>query len=215
MDLRSTLLVIGGSACSFKLLNLIVRFLPAPETARKKAWKWRNTTVLCLYHQPQMLEDVISSRSTFSHSLVSVSTGDTLPLTHTNSHINTQMYININRQISSCHVSTVTSCLSLAVTSRLYLGFSVVLLLMEINSVFLNIRQLLLLLSLIIVSYCRLLVFRVSIAAWITPWLAAAYSLSLISTMNIGLFYKLFRADILTNTQHQQEPLEGQRQSEK
>lgn len=42
MDLRSTLLVIGGSACSFKLLNTTVRFLPTPQTARTKTWKWRN-----------------------------------------------------------------------------------------------------------------------------------------------------------------------------
>lgn len=41
--------------------------------------------------------------------------------------------------------SQVVSCFGLAVTSRLYLGFAVVSLLVEINSVFLHIRQLLLL----------------------------------------------------------------------
>lgn len=42
-------------------------------------------------------------------------------------------------------LSQVISCFGLAVTSRLYLGFAVVSLLVEINSVFLHIRQLLLL----------------------------------------------------------------------
>ncbi|XP_035523145.1 TLC domain-containing protein 2-like [Morone saxatilis] len=243
MDLRSTLLVIGGSACSFKLLNLIVRFLPAPQTARKKAWKWRNTStslvhssltgawaVLCLYHQPQMLEDVISSCSTFSHSLVSVSTGYFI-----HDFLDTALNQPFKKSWEVLlHHFVVTSCFSLAITSRLYLGFSVASLLMEINSVFLHIRQLLLLsgqrnrsgteitaprssVTYSMTSWLclgTLLVFRVSIAAWMARWLAAAYSkqipryvlmtgtvgLSFISTMNIGLFYKLFRADILTKT---------------
>ncbi|CAJ1063749.1 TLC domain-containing protein 2-like isoform X2 [Xyrichtys novacula] len=88
MDLRSTVLVVGGSLCAFKLFNKIVRYLPTPERACEKKWKWRNTltslahssltgawAVICLYHQPQMLEDLISSHSLLSHSLVAVSTG--------------------------------------------------------------------------------------------------------------------------------------------
>lgn len=43
MDLRSTLLLVGGSVCSFRLLNAVVRFQPATvQPARHKAWKWRN-----------------------------------------------------------------------------------------------------------------------------------------------------------------------------
>ena len=42
MDLKSTLLVVGGSVCSFKLLNTILRFLPTPEQALNKSWRWRN-----------------------------------------------------------------------------------------------------------------------------------------------------------------------------
>lgn len=42
MDLKSTLLVVAGSVCSFKLLNTILRFLPTPEQALNKSWRWRN-----------------------------------------------------------------------------------------------------------------------------------------------------------------------------
>ncbi|XP_039633911.1 TLC domain-containing protein 2-like [Perca fluviatilis] len=88
MDLKSTLLVVGGSACSFKLLNMIIRFLPTPEPARKKCWKWRNIStslaysslteawaVLQFLHSTSDVEDMISSYSLLSYSHVAVSTG--------------------------------------------------------------------------------------------------------------------------------------------
>ncbi|CAJ1063752.1 TLC domain-containing protein 2-like isoform X1 [Xyrichtys novacula] len=122
----------------------------------------------------------------------------------------------------------VISCFSLAVTSRLYLGFAVVSLLMEINSVFLHIRQLLLLsgwrnkttaagssVTYSLISWLNigtLLVFRVFTTGWMIRWLAAhsehmplfvfmmgAVGTSLISIMNAVLFYRLFRADFLIN----------------
>ncbi|XP_076607065.1 TLC domain-containing protein 2-like [Chaetodon auriga] len=241
MDLRSTFLVIGGSTCSFKLLNTIVRFLPTPESARKKAWKWSNISTslahssltgtwaaLCLYRQPQMLKDLISSHSLFSHSLVAVSTGY---------FINDFLDVAFNQSFKQSwevllHHSAVISCFSLAVTSRLYLGFAVVSLLIEINSVFLHIRQLLLLsgqrnrpgteitaprpsVTYSMTSWLNLgtlLVFRVCTTGWMSRWLAAhrkhiprhvlmmgTVGLSLISTMNTVLLYRLLRADVLTD----------------
>ncbi|XP_073335664.1 TLC domain-containing protein 2-like [Pagrus major] len=242
MDLRSTLLVIGGSACSFKLLNTIVRCLPAPESARKKAWKWRNIctslahssltgtwAVLCLYRQPQIAKDLISSHSLSSHSLVAVSTGY---------FINDFLDGALNQPLKQSwevllHHSAVISCFILAATSRLYVGFAVVSLLIEINSVFLHIRQLLLLsgrrnrpgteistprpsVTYSVTSWLNLgtlLVFRICTTGWMTHWLAAngkhmpryvlmmgTVGLSLISSMNMVLFYRLLRADILNNT---------------
>lgn len=62
-------------------------------------------------------------------------------------------------------------------------------------------------------SSCRLLVFRVCTMGWMTRWLVAhsghmpryvlmmgTVGMSLISTMNIVLFYRLLRADIFSNT---------------
>lgn len=67
--------------------------------------------------------------------------------------------------------------------------------------------------SVVFCLICRLLVFRVCTAAWMTRWLAAngkhmpryvltmgTVGLSLVSTMNVVLFYRLLRADILNNT---------------
>ncbi|XP_041808708.1 TLC domain-containing protein 2-like [Chelmon rostratus] len=242
MDLRSTLLVIGGSTCSFKLLNTIVRLLPTPEPARKRAWKWSNISTslahssltgtwaaLCLYSHPQMLKDLISSHSLFSHSLVAVSTGY---------FIHDFLDVAFNQSFKRSwevllHHSAVIPCFSLAVTSRLYLGFAVVSLLIEINSVFLHIRQLLLLsgqrnrpgteitaprpsVTYSMTSWLNLgtlLVFRVCTTGWMSRWLAAhseriprytlmmgTVGLSLITTMNTVLLYRLLRADFFTDT---------------
>ncbi|XP_026228706.1 TLC domain-containing protein 2-like [Anabas testudineus] len=242
MDLRSTLLVIGGSACSFKLLNTVLRFLPTPEPAHLKAWKWRNIStsvahssltgawaVLCLYLQPQMVEDLISSHSLLSHSLVAVSTGYFI-------HDFLDMALNQSFKQSwelLLHHSVVISCFGLAVTSRRYVGFAVVSLLVEINSVFLHVRQLLLLsgrrnrlrtemtpacpsVTYSVTSWLNVgtfLVFRVCTLGWMTRWLAVhrehipryvlmmgTAGLSVVSTMNTVLFYRLLRADILINT---------------
>ncbi|XP_042355641.1 TLC domain-containing protein 2-like [Plectropomus leopardus] len=242
MDLKSTLLVVGGSACSFKLLNAIIKFLPTPEPARKKAWRWRNIStslahsslagtwaVLCFYLQPQMAEDLISSHSLLSHSLVAVSIGY---------FIHDSLDVALNQSCKQSwevllHHSVVLSCFSLAVTSRLYVGYAVVSLLVEINSVFLHVRQLLLLsgrrsrpgsditaprpsVAYSVTSWLNLgtlLVFRVCTLGWMTRWLAAhsefvplyvlmtgTVSLSVISIMNIVLFYRLLRADLLSST---------------
>ncbi|XP_068572205.1 TLC domain-containing protein 2-like [Cebidichthys violaceus] len=242
MDLKSTLLVVGGSACSFKLLNTVIRFLPTPELARKKSWKWRNIStslahssltgpwaVLCFYLRPHMLEDLISSHSLLSHSLVAVSTGY---------FIHDFLDVALNQSCKRSwevllHHSAVLSCFSFSVTSHLFVGYSVVSLLVEINSFFLHIRQLLLMSGrrnvpgsditaprpsvTYRVTSClnlgTLLVFRVCTLAWMTRWLAAhsermsryvlmmgTVGLSLISIMNMVLFYRLLRADILPST---------------
>uniref|UniRef100_A0A8C2ZK08 TLC domain-containing protein n=1 Tax=Cyclopterus lumpus TaxID=8103 RepID=A0A8C2ZK08_CYCLU len=221
MDLKSTLLVVGGSACCFKLLNTVIRFLPTPELARNKSWKWRNIStslahssltgawaVVCFYIQPHMVEDLISSQSLLSHSLVAVSTGYFI---HDFLDVALNQSFKRSREVL-LHHSLVLSCFSLSVTSRLYVGYAVVSLLVEINSVFLHIRQLLLLSGRrnILGTYVALLVFRVCTLAWMTRWLAAhtervpryaltmgTVGLSLISIMNVVLFYRLLRADVL------------------
>ncbi|KAK2828211.1 hypothetical protein Q5P01_019245 [Channa striata] len=242
MDLGSTLLVIVGSVCSFKLLNKVVRLLPTPEPARTKAWKWRNISislahssltggwaVSCFYLHPHMAEDLISSHSLLSHSLVAVSTGY---------FIYDFLDMALNQPFKQCwelllHHIVVISCFGFAVTSRLYLGFAVVSLLVEINSIFLHIRQLLVLsgqrnrpgteiaapcpsVTYSVTSWLNLgtfLVFRLYTVAWMAHWFAGqneqthryvlmlgTTGLSVISTMNIAIFYRLLKADILTNT---------------
>ncbi|XP_028323139.1 TLC domain-containing protein 2-like [Gouania willdenowi] len=236
MDLRSTLLVVGGSTCSFKLINTIIRYLPTPERALLKAWKWRNIgtslahsaltgvgAALCFYLQPQMLNDLISSYSLHSHKLVAVSTGYFI-------HDFLDLALNQSVRLSwevLLHHSMVISCFSYAVKSRFHLGFAVVSLLVEINSVFLHIRQLLLLSgrtnrsirpsrTFTVTSWLNLgtlLVFRVGILGWMTCWLLnhrqkmhsyvfmlGTVGLSVISTMSMALFYRLLRADVFIDS---------------
>lgn len=176
-----------------------------------------------------MVEDLISSQSLLSHSLVAVSTGY---------FIHDFLDVALNRSFKRSwevllHHSVVLSCFSLSVTSRLYVGYSVVSLLVEINSVFLHIRQLLLLsgrrnkpgtdvkaprptVTYSVTSWLNLgtlLVFRICTLAWMTRWLAAhsecvarsalmmgTVGLSLISIMNTVLLYRLLRADFLPST---------------
>uniref|UniRef100_A0A667ZYW5 TLC domain containing 2 n=1 Tax=Myripristis murdjan TaxID=586833 RepID=A0A667ZYW5_9TELE len=217
MDLRSALLVTGVSACSFRLLNTAVRYLPLPEPARRNAWRWRNIStslahssltgtwaVLCFYLDPQLAEDLISCHSLLSHSLVAVSTGYFI-------HDFLDMALNQTFKQSwelLLHHSVVISCFSLAVTSRFYLGFAVASLLVEINSVFLHSRQLLLLSGQrnSLLNLGTFVVFRVCTLGWMIRWLTAhreqiprsvltmgTAGLSLITTMNTVLLYRLLR----------------------
>ncbi|KAG7237390.1 hypothetical protein INR49_032435 [Caranx melampygus] len=239
MDLRSTLLVAGGSVCSFKLLNTIVRLLPTPESAREKSWRWRNIStslahssltgawaVWCFYLHPQMAKDLISSHNVLSHSLVAVSTGY---------FINDFLDLALNQSFKQSwelllHHSVVINFYTLLRLS----------LLVEINSIFLHVRQLLLLsgrrnrprtecaaprpsVAYRATSWLNMgtfLVFRVCTLGWMSRWLAGhsehvpryvlvmgTTGLSLISVMNVVLFYRLLRADfLLTDTQKGDHP---------
>ncbi|KAK0152553.1 TLC domain-containing protein 2 [Merluccius polli] len=206
MDWRSAVLATGGSVCSFKLVNALVGRLQAPQGACSKAWKWRNIAtslvhssvsgswaVLCFWRHPQMADDLISTHTLFSHSLVVVSTGY---------FIYDAMDLLLNQSFKRSwevllHHSVVISCFSLAVSSRLYVGFAVLSLLVEINTVFLHSRQLLLLSGrrnrpagsattttplppqptmayrlTSLLNLATFLVFRVCTLGWMTRWLA-------------------------------------------
>ncbi|XP_030218038.1 TLC domain-containing protein 2 isoform X1 [Gadus morhua] len=154
MDLRSALLCVGGSVCSFKLVHTLLGGLQAPPREGHRAWRQRNIgtslahsslsgawAALCFWCHPQMAEDLISTHTRFSFSLVTLSTGyfiyDALDLLLNQSFKRSWEVL--------LHHAVVVSCFSLAISSRLYVGFAVLSLLVEINTVFLHIRQLMLL----------------------------------------------------------------------
>uniref|UniRef100_A0A3Q1F9C5 TLC domain containing 2 n=1 Tax=Acanthochromis polyacanthus TaxID=80966 RepID=A0A3Q1F9C5_9TELE len=191
MDLRSTLLLIGGSACSFKLLNTVVGFLPTPEPARSKAWKWRNIST-SLAHS-SVFHVMVFCFCYFIHDFLDMTLNEPLRKSW---ELLLHHSVVINR---------------VCVSSRLYVGFALVSLLVEINSVFLHIRQLLLITSWL--NLGTFLVFRGFTLGWMSRWLAChsehmpryvlmmgTAGLTLVSIMNAALFYKLLRADILRNT---------------
>ncbi|XP_041949621.1 TLC domain-containing protein 2-like isoform X2 [Alosa sapidissima] len=135
-------------------------------------------------------------------------------------------YVTISWSRALCHKlqithRTVVTCFSIAVLTRQYVGFAVVALLVEINSVFLHGRQLLRMSGRAASSgaLCRLnsvlnlgtfVAFRISTLAWMTRWLAlnrtrvllplyavGSVGLLAIMVMNAVLFYRLLRSDFL------------------
>ncbi|XP_029027518.2 TLC domain-containing protein 2-like [Betta splendens] len=113
----------------------------------------------------------------------------------------------------------VISCFGLSVVSCRYVGFAVVALLVEINSVFLHLRQVMRMSSMAAGTLYRVnsmtnlgtyVVFRINTLAWMTRWLVLnrdkvpllAYTLgsvgmAIMTAMNIVLFYRLLGSDFL------------------
>lgn len=114
-------------------------------------------------------------------------------------------------------VPKVIICFGLAVLLHQYVGFALVALLVEINSIFLHLRQILLMANLVHTTCYRLnslinlgtyVVFRIATLAWMTHWLflnrqnvpPATYAvgtvgMAIMTPMNIILFYRLLRSD--------------------
>uniref|UniRef100_A0A3B3RRW2 TLC domain containing 2 n=1 Tax=Paramormyrops kingsleyae TaxID=1676925 RepID=A0A3B3RRW2_9TELE len=113
----------------------------------------------------------------------------------------------------------VITCFGISALSFRYVGFAVVALLVEINSIFLHLRQMLRMSGLAKSTVYRLnsmvnlgtyVVFRISTLAWMTRWLVLNRSLiplliytvgsvgmAIMTAMNIVLFYRLLRSDFL------------------
>nr|XP_023673892.1 TLC domain-containing protein 2-like [Paramormyrops kingsleyae] len=117
------------------------------------------------------------------------------------------------------HHLVVITCFGISALSFRYVGFAVVALLVEINSIFLHLRQMLRMSGLAKSTVYRLnsmvnlgtyVVFRISTLAWMTRWLVLNRSLiplliytvgsvgmAIMTAMNIVLFYRLLRSDFL------------------
>lgn len=231
METSSVILTTGSAVGFFKLVNSGVGKLPIPESACRNAWKWRNIStscvhsfitaiwaVSCFFVHPQMAEDLIKTHSVFSHALVSFSIGyfiyDFFDMVR-------------NQKLSQSwellfHHIVVITCFGLSVLSCLYVGFAVVALLVEINSVFLHLRQILRMSNISKGTLYRInsminlgtyVVFRINTLAWMTRWLVLnrdnvplmAYTLgsvgmAIMTAMNIVLFCRLLRSDFLKSS---------------
>ncbi|TRZ04333.1 hypothetical protein DNTS_008648 [Danionella cerebrum] len=118
--------------------------------------------------------------------------------------------------------SKVITCFGISVLTCRYVGFAVVALLVEINSIFLHLRQVLRMASLARTTLYRVnsminlgtyVVFRINTLAWMTRWLVLnrqliplfSYSvgsvgLAIMTAMNIVLFYRLMRSDFMKSS---------------
>lgn len=226
---KLTLLEISFGFVFFRVVNNFLRFF-APFSVRSADllhWKWTNVTCsllhsiisgigscLLLYLSPELADDLIKGGNWVAHMLVSFSIGYFI-------HDALDMIMN-NRKKSTyellVHHLFVISCFGLAVFSGNYLGYAVVALVIEINSVFLHVRQMMTFQGVSKRALCyrlnslmtivTFMGFRVSTLGWMTRWLVlhrddiplAAYSLGSIAlatltVMNIVLFLRLLHSD--------------------
>ncbi|XP_073779186.1 TLC domain-containing protein 2 isoform X1 [Danio rerio] len=117
------------------------------------------------------------------------------------------------------HHVVVITCFGISVLTCRYVGFAVVALLVEINSVFLHLRQVLRMANLAKSTFYRVnsminlgtyVVFRINTLAWMTRWLVlnrdliplfsytiGSVGLAIMTAMNIVLFYRLMRSDFM------------------
>ncbi|TSN39314.1 TLC domain-containing protein 2 [Bagarius yarrelli] len=237
MELQSVLLTTGASVSFFSLINRGFGQLHIPETAQRNVWKWRNIStsfvhslitgiwaVLCFYMHPQMAEDLIETHSVFSHALVCVSIGyfiyDFFDMVF-NQKINHSWELLFHHMV-------VISCFGLSVLTFRYVGFAVVALLVEINSIFLHMRQILRMAGISkstayrvnsMINLGTYVVFRINTLAWMTRWLVlnrdliplfsytvGSVGLAIMTLMNIVLFYRLLRTDFLKSSREKERP---------
>ncbi|XP_040857020.1 TLC domain-containing protein 2 [Ochotona curzoniae] len=221
------LLVTGASFAVFRGLHWGLRLLPTPRSARDR-WKWRNICVslmhsllsgagalvgLSLY--PQMTTDPIHGHPPWALLLVAVSVGYFLA---------DGADMLWNQTLAQawdllCHHLVVVSCLSTAVLSGHYVGLSLVSLLLELNSVCLHLRKLLLLshqapsLAFSMTSWATLAtlaLFRLVPLGWMSLWLLREYhqvpfalvilgatGLATVGVMSITLGVRILINDVL------------------
>ncbi|XP_062872975.1 TLC domain-containing protein 2 [Trichomycterus rosablanca] len=235
MDLHSVVLTTSASVGFFKLVNYGLGKLPLPETAKRNTWKWRNVStsfvhsfitgvwsVLCFCVHPQMAKDLIETHSVFSHSLVCVSIGyfmyDFFDMVF-NQKINQSWELLF-------HHTVVITCFGISVLTCRYVGFAVVALLVEINSIFLHLRQMLRMANISkstayrvnsMINLGTYVVFRINTLAWMTRWLVlnreliplisytvGSVGLAIMTLMNIVLFYRLLRTDFLKSSREKE-----------
>jgi len=205
--------------------NLLV-----PLSAQKtqiQTWKWKNVSVSFLhslitgiwaciefYLYPELAADVINEYSRSAHILVSFSIGyfihDALDMARNNMKKSTYELL--------VHHTMVILCFGLAVVTRQYLGYAVVALLVEVNSVLLHVRQMLIVQGVpkshrgyrlnALLNAATFVVFRITTLGWMTRWLVVhrdavplpAYTLGSVALatlvlMNIVLFFRILSVD--------------------
>lgn len=203
-------------------------FAPASATGHpKKAWKWRNTanslihsfitgtgTFLCFWWTPKMREDLVYPISLPSYLLVSFSLGyfiyDLIDMAVNGSKPKTYDML--------LHHFMVILCFAISIITERHMGFTLMALSLEVNSVFLHLRQLMILQGWSKSSNIyrinnsfnlgTFIVFRVLTLGWMTRWLihnrmdlhnyvyyVAGTSLAVIMVMNTVLLQKLLNSD--------------------
>lgn len=197
------------------------------QKSPKKQWKWRNTAnslihsfitgcgaCLCFWSAPDMRRDLISEWTPASYTLISISIGyfiyDLIDMAVNDPKSKTY-------ELLLHHFMVILSFMT-AMTQRKYIGYTLMALLVEVNSVFLHSRQLLLLnqwnksSSVYRINNSfnlgTFVVFRILTLGWMTRWLVhhrmdmssfdiyvAGSTLTIVMGMNIILLQRLLNSD--------------------
>lgn len=226
-DLHRYFFILAGTIFFYSTSKLLFFVLPSKIVDPRRIWKWKNSansfihsfitavgSLGCFYHHPAMAEDLISNHTEGALRLVSFSVGYFIF-----DFYDMAMY---HRKRSSFelmfHHLCVIMCFGLAVVSEQFVGYAIVALLVEVNSVFLHSRQLLIVSGeprscslyrlTALFNVATFLVFRIAVLGWMTRWLVLhnevlpvyAYtlgcvSLAIIIIMNIVLFIRICTVD--------------------
>uniref|UniRef100_A0A8C4UPG8 TLC domain containing 2 n=1 Tax=Falco tinnunculus TaxID=100819 RepID=A0A8C4UPG8_FALTI len=235
MALSPGLLLVAGSFAAFRLLNRgLERLVPPPPSARRNRWKWRNIWT-------SLAHSVLSGGGALGVPCHSPSWPPSLLMASLipgyfledfvdmlcNQKLHQSWELLFHHSVVSLPVAPEGQTLALVPPGGLgdrsrYVGFALVALLVEINSIFLHLRQILLMANLVHTTCYRLnsiinlgtyVVFRIATLAWMTHWLflnrenvpPATYAvgtvgMAIMTPMNIILFYRLLRSDFFKSS---------------
>jgi len=216
-------------AGTFAIFNFLTRWLlpVSADGSIAQRWKWRNVATsllhsivsgawapLVFYQAPGMQDDLISTFTPSCHALVSFSIGyfiyDALDMVIYHRKRSTYELL--------VHHFMVITCLGIAVSTRQYVAYGGLSLMVEVNSVFLHIRQLFIITgesksslryrTNSLLNVATFLFFRILLLGWMTRWLTVnrdriplpiftigSVGLAVIVVMNIILFCRILSVD--------------------
>ena len=221
---------VAGGFAFFTAVSTLTRYT-VPECAEgnpRTAWKWRNiltsfihSTItgvwapLVFYLEPALCDDMIYGFSDAAHALISFSIGyfvfDFFDMWLYDSQGKSTLELLF-------HHFCVVSCFGIAAHSREYIPYASLALIVEVNSIFLHLRQLMLIRgvpkastayrNVALLNMATFVLFRIVLMGWMTRWItvnrdvvpllfftAGSVGLAVITFMNILLFYRIIMAD--------------------
>ncbi|KAG5447300.1 TLC domain-containing protein 2 [Clonorchis sinensis] len=230
---RYGLLCMSLSIAFFKSLDQALQgYSPPPEVARKgpdSVWKWRNMMVswvhallvgtwdiLCFYYYPSLMNDLVEHVVPFTYYMVAISTGYFL-FDFWDMYKQRKVFKLL--ELSLHHFAVLSAFIYNLLTVK-FIGYTVVALLAEVNSIFLHTRKLMQMhrvsftnpmyrfnavLNLITFAGCRgYCLFRITYGMYMEPHrmspfylVLLCFSMGIMNILNPILFWILFRNDFL------------------
>jgi len=229
--LTSNIVIVGLGAVAFHKVNQVTSYFVPTDACKslKQRWKWRNVAtslvhsavsalwaIFSFYMNPQMLNDLILTTSISSRAVVCFSTGYFI-------HDSLDM-LQHHRKRSSyellLHHALVIICFMAAVSTQLCVAYVTLSLMLELNSVFLHVRQLLIITDQpkcsipyqinSVLNISTFLCFRIVLLGWMCWWmflhwtelplclqLAGFSGLTVIVVMNIVLLCRILYIDFV------------------